>query len=50
MKGRIRDSMYEEWINKEVLKLLDQVRYPKKKMVNDNDISNNHTNDENNSK
>ena len=27
MKSRIRNSMYEDWINKKVLKLIEQIRY-----------------------
>ena len=29
MKSKIRNSMYEEWVNKKVLGLLDQIRFPK---------------------
>ena len=29
IKRRIRNIMYEEWINSKVLGLLDQIRYPK---------------------
>ena len=40
MKKRIRNIMYEEWINSKVLGLLDQIRYPKNsknKMFTDNE-------------
>tara|TARA_B100000900_G_scaffold98687_1_gene81575 strand:+ start:233 stop:1024 length:792 start_codon:yes stop_codon:yes gene_type:complete len=47
MKERIRNSIYEQWINKEVLKLLDHIRYPKNKVLNDNN-NNEKANVENN--
>ncbi len=31
MKRNIRNSMYEEWINKKVIELLDQIRFPQSK-------------------
>ena len=29
MRSRIRNAMYEKWINKKVLSLLDQIRFNK---------------------
>ena len=31
MKIRIRNGMYEQWISSKVLKLIDQIRFPKNK-------------------
>ena len=31
MRSRIRNTMYEKWINKQVLSLLDQIRFKKVK-------------------
>ena len=42
MKNNIRNTMYEEWINKKVLSLLDQMRFPKSSKI-DIDIEDNKT-------
>lgn len=42
MKIRIRNTMYEKWINKQVLKLIDQIRYKNNKdlqVINKEDIN-----------
>ena len=33
MRSRIRNTMYEKWINKQVLSLLDQIRFKKIQMI-----------------
>jgi len=41
MRSRIRNSMYQEWINKQVLTLLDKIRFENKNSSNLNQKNNN---------